>query len=182
MFNKKLIFLIRLIILLNVIYSQDSQFEYISYGAVTDNSFRIKAKSNSIKTLSVVLNNQTIQNTFSADADGYFDIILSNIKNNTNYSFDFMVSGTLLNLNKNFKTFPSSNSISANDQITFVASSFSKTDTGKNSWGKIKALNPQFFMMLGNMYDNNVKSESWKSHETVFLDGKILMTNNYYIT
>lgn len=173
MFTKKLIFIISLTSLLSRVFTQDSQFEYISYGAVTDNSFRIKAKSNSIKTLSVVLNkNETIGITFSADSDGYFDIMVSNLRKNSAYSFDFQVNGNLLNLNKSFKTFPAGNSTSSADPITFVVSSFSKTNTKKNCWDKIKALNPQFFMMLGNMYDDNVKSENWKSYETVFLQGK----------
>ena len=179
MLAKKLIFLIIQIILLNFIFTQDSQFEYISFGALTENSFRIKAKSNSVKTLNVVLNkNSTIETTFSADADGYFDIILANLKNNTNYSFDFQVNGNLLNLNKNFKTFETANSTKANDQISFVVSSFSKTNTKKNSWEKIKALNPQFLMMLGNMYDDNVKSDSWKNYEEVFLNGIFIYFNN----
>ncbi len=120
--------------------------------------------------------NETIQTVFSADQDGYFDIILANLKANTNYSFDFIVEGKSIGLNKEFTTMPNSDKTDLNTQINFVVSSYSKSKTNKNSWGKIKALKPQLFMMLGNMYDDDIKSEDWKSYESVFLNG-----NNYFL-
>jgi len=173
MLVKFLILVISQLILMNHIKSQDTDFEYISYGAITDNSFRIKAKSNSVKTLTLILNkNTTIGNIFSADADGYFDIILSNLKSDSIYTFDFQVNGNLLNLNKQFTTMPASNSTNVN--LNFVVSSFSKTNTKKNTWEKIKAIKPNFFIMLGNMYDDIINGESWKNYESVFLDGILL--------
>ena len=178
MLGRKLFIIIFHIILISL---TNSQIEYVTYGAVTDRSFRIKTKSISINTISVQVNQQqTI--SYTSDADGYFDITINNLTPNTENSFDFIINGTPQNLNKKIKTMPATNStIPLETNITFVTSSFSTTSTTTNAWNKIKSINPNFFMMLGNIYDSSITTSDWKNYETAFLEGiyfYFLLKNN----
>lgn len=172
--GKNFLFFFSNIFLIKLIYSQSSQFEYISFGAVTDTSVRIKAKSATVKQLQILLNgSQTLATIYSSDSDGYFDIPLTGLIPNTYYKFDFIVNGSGSGVNKEFYTMPPNGS-NLNKTISFIASSYSKIKTEKNSWAKIQTKKPNFFMMLGNMYDDDVKAENWRSYESVFLDGNLI--------
>lgn len=167
--NLYLYFFIFKITLIKII---KAQFEYLTIGAIKDNSVRIKAKSTTLDEVQIKLNNITKESKLKKDSDGYFDIIVTDLKPNTNYTID-LVSEKPLNINFNIKTLPQLNSTTAiDDKINFVTTSFSKSSSNKNSWGKIKSLKPNFFIMLGNMYDEEVKSTSWKDYEKVFLNSK----------
>jgi hypothetical protein len=161
--------LLKLIIHIN----SQNNFDYYAIGGVKDDSIRIKAKSSSIEEIQVKINGITKESKIKRDTDGYFDISINELTPNTNYIIDLINQSIPMNLNLTFKTFPSSNSTTLiNDKISFVATSYSRSYSYKNSWEKIKSLKPNFFMMLGNMYDDKITSESWKDYEKVFLNSK----------
>lgn len=167
------IFKIILLKLINLTNSQNN-FDYYAIGAVKDNSIRIKAKSSTIEEVQIKLNDVTKETKIKRDTLGYFDIVVTDLLPNTYYIIDLLNQSVPLNLNLIVKTFPSLNSTTLlNDRISFVATSYSRSSSSKNSWEKIKSLKPNFFMMLGNMYDDKISSESWNDFEKFFIKSKI---------
>ena len=166
----KITYLWSFILNITLIKLINAQFDYLAIGAIKDDSVRIKAKSGTIDDVQIILNQVTKEAILKKDSDGYFDFIINDLKPNTNYIID-LYSGKPLNINFNVKTLPALGSATAkDDKINFVTTSMSKSSSDNNSWGKIKSLKPNFFMMLGNMYDDNVSSENWKNYEEVFLN------------
>ena len=148
-----------------------SDIIYYLIGAVTDSSFRIKAKSTDGSPITVYLND-TDHGTMQSNAQ-YYDYTVSNLSSNTSYILDFSLNEIFLGYNIKITTFPKPNGPEAKTPFTFIASSYMYTGSRSFVYDKIKNLNPSFFMLLGNIDDSNIKSNNWQDYEKAYLDGII---------
>jgi hypothetical protein len=170
LFNFKTILLV---LAINILYT-NSQLIYSLVGGLSSNSFEIKAKSQDGKLITLFLNGTT-QGAYLADTDYYYSIKVNNLLNATTYLVELQYDQQAGNkTNFTLQTFPN---IGNQKDFTFVAGSNMYTDTKSFVFEKIRSLHPNFFMFLGNLYEDRVNSDDWKEYEKQYIKCKYININ-----
>lgn len=144
-----------------------NQIEYHLVGGVTHDSFQVKIKTKEGGQVEVYID-EFSRGTFSADSTNYYSITIDLLNPSTDYNVELKHETE----SRKFKvtTFPDPNT--GGKTFTFAAGANIKSDTEAIIFNKIQSKNPNFFMLLGNIHNNQISTEDWKKYEEKYLKGK----------
>ncbi len=163
---KTKLFALLVVITINISFVL-SQIEYFLYGGVTSNSFQVKLKTKEGREVEVLID-EISRGKFSADSDYYYSITIDLLNPSTTYNVE--LKNNLESRKFAVTTFPDNNS--GGDTFTFAAGANVQSDTEAIIFNRIKSKNPDLFMLLGNIHDNQISTEDWKKYEEKYLKGK----------
>jgi len=160
-----------LLILINIA-TVLSEIEFYLFGAVTSNSFQIKMKTSDGAAVEVLLNSISA-GSFTADSENYYLINLTGLTPSTTYNVNLSYNGASTTFS--VKTFPDPLGVTP-ESLKFAAGGNIVSNTNSNVFKNITSRNPEFFMLLGNIHDNQISSNDWTKYEANYIKGKI----NFY--
>ena len=167
--NTKVFHLI-LLILINIA-TVFSQIEFYLFGAVTSDSFQINMKTSDGAPVQVFLNSISA-GTFTADSEDYYLISLPGLNPSTTYNVDLSYNGASTTFT--VKTFPDTLG-GTPESLKFAAGGNIVSNTNSHVFSNITSRNPEFFMLLGNIHNNQITSNDWTQYEANYIKGKFSM-------
>ena len=154
-----------------ITYVKTQSLSYFLIGAMDSTSFNFKAKpiNNQSGTLVISLNNQFIANV-TLNSDGFYDTNITNLIPNAQYQIGIIVNGVNENLVSNMiKTFPTPDVPVSS--FTFAASSNIATNSKALVYNWINLKNPQFFMLLGNVHNQDLNNGNEATYINAWVNG-----------
>jgi hypothetical protein len=144
-----------------------NQIEFHLFGGVTYDSFEVKLKTKEGGQVEVFIDENS-RGTFSADSTNYYSIPIDSLNPSTTYNVELKHKTE----SRKFQvtTFPDLNT--GGEPFTFAAGANVRSNTDSIIFNKIKSKNPDFFMLLGNIHNNQISTEDWKKYEEKYLKGK----------
>lgn len=142
-----------------------SDIVYRLIGGVTTNSFNIKTKTTDASAVTLYINN-VVRGTYTADSTGYYNITVTDLTPGTTYLVDLGVNNVRVVNNTAVTTFSAP---TQNRNLTFTVGANIKYGTSSAVFNRIKSLNPDFMMVLGDIHDQQIKSTNFADHEKIFI-------------